>query len=432
MAGDERTAEAGDGRMSRRDAMALGAAAMVASGVGRSAQARQSRLGDLRAQLDRAVARDDVPGQVPGLVAGIDRRGEVWTHAAGLRDRESGAPMTRDTVFAVASIGKPLTAVAALMLVDDGVVRLDEPVDEWLPELAERRVLRRPDADLDDTVPAARPITLRDLLTMRMGLGLVVADPAESPIAARMHALGVAPGPQIFGGDERTFLDRLGSLPLVHHPGERWLYHTGIDVAGILVARASGLSLAQFQREQIFEPLGMSDTGFVAPAERLATAYRRDPETGALETWSPAGGASFAQPPPFEAGGSGHVSTVDDFLVFGRFLLDGGRRADGRRMLSADLVAEMLTDQISPKQKAASPWFPEDFWTTHGWGLGVAVRTAPADARGRFGWWGGFGTAFWCDPATDTVAALFTQRMMGGPDDTELADRFLAAAFAPE
>jgi CubicO group peptidase (beta-lactamase class C family) len=237
----------------------------------------------------------------------------------------------------------------------------------------------------------------------------------------------VAPGPQLFGGDADAFMARLGALPLVHQPGERWLYHTGLDIAGVLVARASGMPLGVFQQERIFAPLGMADTGFHGPADRLATTYWRNPQTGEFEVWDAASGASFADPPPFEAGGGGHVSTIDDFHAFGRFLLDGGV-ANGRRLLSAELAAEMLTDQITPAQKAASPWFPADFWDRHGWGLGVALRTDPP-ARGRFGWWGGFGTAFWCDPATDTIAALFTQRMMSGADDTALPEAFLAAAF---
>lgn len=410
-------------RLTRRNAMVLGGAAALAAAFADPVPARAAFQEGLRGRLDRAVAS----GDVPGLVALIGRGEALWTHTAGVRDLESGVPMSLDTVFAVASIGKPITAVAALMLVEDGVIGLDDPVDAWLPELAKRPVLRRLDGPLEDTVPMQRAITLRDLLSMRMGLGFVLADPASTPIAARMQELGVAPGPTLFADDADTFLARLGSLPLVHQPGERWLYHTGLDVAGILIERAAGMSLGAFQRKRIFAPLGMTDTGFHGPADRLATAYWRDPETGVLEPWNAAAGASFAEPPPFEAGGGGHVSTVDDFHAFGRFLLDGGVR-DGRRLLSAELVAEMLTDQISTEQKAASPWFPDDFWQTHGWGLGVAVRTDAA-AQGRFGWWGGFGTAFWCDPATDTVAALFTQRMMAGADDTALPEVVLAAAF---
>lgn len=408
--------------ISRRRALMLGGAAALALGL--PARASAEPFEALRRRLDQAVTE----GDVPGLVALVGRGQDVWTHAAGVRDLESGSPMTRGTVFAVASIGKPITAVAALMLVEDGVIGLDDPVDPWLPELADRKVLRALDADLDDTVPAERPITLRDLLSLRMGLGVFLADPADTPIAARMQELGLAPGPRIFGEDADSFMTRLGSLPLAHQPGTRWLYHTGLDVAGVLVARASGMSLEAFQTERIFAPLGMTQTGFSAPADTLATTYWRDPETGAFDVWNPASGAGFAEDPPFESGGGGQLSTVDDFHAFGRFLLDGGV-ADGQRLLSETLVDEILTDQITPEQKAASPWFPEDFWDTYGWGLGVALRTAPQAARGRFGWWGGFGTSFWCDPATDTVALLFTQKMMAGADDTALFDDFGAAVF---
>ena len=328
--------------ISRRDGLQLGVAGLLLGGLGLPLPAEAGSLDDLRRQLDRAVAT----GEVPGLVALIGRSGEAWTHVAGLRDLESGAPMTRDTVFAVASIGKPVTAVSALMMVEDGVMGLDDPVDAWLPELADRRVLRRLEGPLDDTVPAERAITLRDLLTMRMGLGFVLADPETTPIAARMLELGVAPGPRLFGADAEEYMARLGSLPLVHQPGARWLYHIGLDVAGVLVARASGRPLGAFQRDRIFVPLGMMDTGFFGPADRLATAYWRNPGTDAFEVWNAAAGASFAEPPVFEAGGGGQVSTVDDFHAFGRFLLDGGV-AGGRRLLSAELLAEMLTDQIT-------------------------------------------------------------------------------------
>lgn len=378
----------------------------------------------LERKLDDAVSS----GQVPGLVALIARGPDVWSHVAGARNLDSGVAMTRDTLFAIASIGKPLTAIAALMLVQDGILGLDEPVDLWMPELADRQVLRHPDGALEDTVPATRAITLRDLLTMRMGLGIVFADPAEVPIAGQMRALGIAPGPKLFSADADTYMERLGSLPLVHQPGEGWRYHTGLDVAGVLVARASGMSLGEFLRMRVCAPLGMQDTGFFGPADRLATQYWLDPDTGALEVWNSASGNNFAEPPRFEAGGGGHVSTVDDFLAFGRFLLAGGM-ANGQQILDATLLREMLRDQITPAQKAASPWFPDDFWDTHGWGLGVALRTAPQAAKGRFGWWGGYGTSFWCDPATDTVAALFTQRMMNSADDVALADAFTTAAF---
>lgn len=408
--------------LSRRQALAGAAALPFALGWTDRVQAQE--LSHVRDRLDAAVAS----GRVPGLVALIARGPDVWTHVAGLRDIGSATPMTRDTLFAVASIGKPLTAVAALMLVQDGTIGLDDPVDPWLPELAARQVLRNPAGALDDTVPATRAITLRDLLTMRMGLGIVLADPAEVPIAGQMQALGVTPGPKLFMQDADTYMARLGSLPLMHQPGAAWRYHTGLEVAGVLIARVSGMSLGEFLRARVCAPLGMHDTAFSGPADRLATQYTPNPDTDALEVWNSASSDSFADPPVFEAGGGGHVSTIDDYLAFGRFLLSGGM-ANGGRLLDAALVDEMLRDHITPAQKAASPWFPADFWDTHGWGLGVAIRIAPQAEKGRFGWWGGFGTSFWCDPATNTVAALFTQRMMTGPDDVALAEAFTHAAF---
>jgi CubicO group peptidase (beta-lactamase class C family) len=211
--------------------------------------------------------------------------------------------MTRDTGFAVASAGKLLIAVSVLQLVEDSVLHLDAPVDRWLPELRDRRVLRHPGAALDDTVLARRAITARDLLTCRMGLGAVLADPADAPILRRMAELELAPGPKLFGHGPDEFMRRLGSLPLLHQPGERWLYHTGLDVAGVLIARASGMSLEAFQRERILAPLGIADTGFTAPAARLATCYRR--EGARLVVHNSASGPGFDEAPRFEAGGGG-------------------------------------------------------------------------------------------------------------------------------
>jgi CubicO group peptidase (beta-lactamase class C family) len=392
--------------------------------------AAETGFGRIDAALDAAVAA----GAVPGLVALVGRGETVHVHTAGVRSLETCAPMQRDTIFAVASIAKPLTAAAALLLVEDGVLGLDEPVDRFLPELANRRVIRSLESPLDDTVPAARPITLRDLLTMRMGLGAMFADPATSPLLQRMAELELAPGPRLFRHGPDEFMRRIGTLPLLHQPGERWLYHTGLDIAGVLVARASGMSLGAFQRRRLFAPLGMTDTAFFAPpdkAGRLATVHARDRETGRFAAWNPASGASFAEPPAFEAGGGGHVSTVDDCHAFGRMLLDRGTYR-GRRILSEASVAAMLTDAITPAQKSASPFFP-GFWDTHGWGLGIGLVTAPdaiSQRQGRFGWWGGFGTSFWCDPATDTVALLFTQRMMASADDAALGNEFLRCALA--
>ena len=413
--------------MSRR---AFGTGLALAALAGTAPCLRGAETSAIGQALDTQIKS----GNVPGGVALVGRGLTVDLHVAGVRDVKSGAPMQRDTIFAVASIGKPITAASALILVEKGILQLDEPVDKWLPELADRRVIRSLEADLDDTVPARRPITLRDLLTMRMGLGAVFTDPASSPLLKRMAELELAPGPKLFGHSSEEYMRRIESLPLLHQPGERWLYHTGMDVAGVLIERVSGKKLGDFQRERIFEPLGMKDTGFWVPAEkaqRLATRYSRKAETGELLVWNPASGKSFLEPPPFEAGGGGHVSTVDDFLAFGRLLLGRGEYG-GKRILQESSVAEMVKDQISAEVKAVSPFFP-GFWDTHGWGLGMAVITAPDDISprpGRFGWWGGFGTTFFADPNSDTVAILFTQRMMNSADDTKMSEEFLKLAFS--
>ena len=241
--------------------------------------------------------------------------------------------MTRDTIFRIASMTKPVTAVAALILVEECVLRLDEPVDPFLPELANRRVLARLDAPLDDTVPARRPITLRDLLTFRAGFGFIMARAGQYPIQKALAEAGLAPGPQLPTLSPDEWLRRLGALPLVHQPGEKWLYHTAADVLGVLIARASGRSFEAFLRERIFEPLGMNDTGFSVPVEklaRLASAYARNPATGALEIFDGARDSRFARPPLFPSGGGGLVSTADDYLAFCRMLLDRGAHRRGR------------------------------------------------------------------------------------------------------
>lgn len=418
-----------DVRVSRRAFMVGCGGLLVAAAAPERVRAAGAfdRLG---AALDARV--DD--GGLPGFVALVAREEAVHVHVGGVRSLATGAPMRRDTIFRVASMTKPVTAAAALRLVEDGVLDLDGPVDHWLPELADRRVIRSLDSDLDDTVPATRSITLRDLLTMRMGLGAVFAEAVDSPLLRRMAELEVAPGPHLFDRSPDEYMRRIGSLPLIHQPGEGWLYHTGYDVAGVLIARASGTSLGEFMRDRIFDPLGMRDTGFHVPEDkhdRLAAAYMRDPDSGELVEWDSAENSRFASPPAFEAGGGGLVSTVDDFNAFGRMLLDGGR-AHGERILSPESVAAMTTDQIDSAAKDAWPFFPR-FWETHGWTLGMAVVTAADDIAavpGRFGWWGGYGTTFFADPHTDSVAILLTQRMMGGADDTEMSNAFVRRAIS--
>jgi CubicO group peptidase (beta-lactamase class C family) len=364
--------------------------------------------------MHAALRRHVDSGDLPGLVALVHRHGREHVEAIGTMAFDSSVPMRRDTIFRLASTTKPVTAVGAMILVEECKVRLDDPVDEWLPELRSRRVLKTIESPLDDTVPAKRPITLRDLLTFRSGYGEVAF---LSPTCPLQKALAEARLPLTewpFAGTPDEFMKRLGSLPLAHQPGERWLYHMSSEILGVLIARVSGKSLGAFLRERIFEPLGMADTGFHVPEsklDRLPTCYGRDMVTGKLVVLEEARGGYAARPPVFESGAGGLVSTADDLLAFGRMMLMKGAYG-GERVLSRPSVELMTRDHITPEQKAVSPFF-EHFWDAHGWGLGLGIVTARndvADVPGRFGWDGAFGTSCWVDPAEGLVGVLMTQR----------------------
>ncbi len=370
-------------------------------------------------------------GELPGAVALVARGETVHADVVGVQDYASQQPMRRDTIFRIASMTKPVLAAVALMFIEEGRFALDDPVDRWLPELAGRRVLRAIDSPLDDTVPAERPISVRDLMTMGFGLGAVMAPHGSYPIQSAMAERGVAPGPgQIpFGPEE--FMRRLGELPLIHQPGARWLYHTASDVLGVLIARVAGRPLGEALAERLFVPLGMTDTGFHLPktkAGRLATAYCWNAQGDAVESWERDLDNAYIDPPAFP---NLLVSTADDYLAFARMLLAKGRGPTGR-ILSRASVTLMMTDQITPEQKAAS-FFAPGFWDTNGWGFGGAVVTRRHDIAanpGAYGWTGGFGTSFVIDPAEGLAAMLMTQRLMRSPDDMALGRDLFTLAYA--
>jgi CubicO group peptidase (beta-lactamase class C family) len=287
----------------------------------------KARLGRMHDVMAGHVER----GDVPGLVTLISRRGEVHVDAIGMKAAGGSDPMRRDTIFRIASLTKPIAAAAAMILVEECGLRLDEPVDRLLPELADRRVLKRLDGSLDDTVPAKRPISVRDLLTLRMGFGYIM-EPASMDPSRPYTILKAANEQQLLLGPPRPqtlpapdeWMRRVGTLPLMHQPGERWMYDLGLDVLGVLIARASGRPLETFLRERLFEPLGMKDTGFSVPAaklDRLAISYRTNPGTGALELYDAAAG-QWSRPPAFPSAGGGLVSTIDDYLAFGQMMLN--------------------------------------------------------------------------------------------------------------
>jgi CubicO group peptidase (beta-lactamase class C family) len=322
-----------------------------------------------------------------------------------------------------------------MILVEECKVRLDEPVDRLLPELANGKVLKRLDGPLDDTEPAKRPITVRDLLTFRMGFGIVMVPPGTYPIQRAASDLKIRMGPphphEQPAPDE--WIRRLGTLPLMHQPGEKWLYDTGSDVLGVLIARASGQPLETFLRERIFEPLGMKDTGFSVPAtklDRLATSYSIDPRTGALEVYDKAEGGQWSRPPAFPSGAGGLVSTVDDYLAFGQMMLNKGKHGS-ERILSRPSVETMTTDQLTPEQKAVSGLVP-GYFDSHGWGFGVSVVTRRVDVAavpGRFGWDGGLGTSWYSDPREEMVGILLTQRAWTSPIPPDVCLDFWTTAY---
>src|SRR5262249_30130858 len=321
------------------------------------------RLARLRGLLERHVDA----GLVPGVVAVLARHGEVHIEATGFLAFEgagSRTPMAGDTICRLGSMTKPVVAACAMTLVEDCTLRLDDPVDDLLPELANMTVLVDPNGPLDDTLAAKRPITSRDLLTYALGTGLVSPEPGTVPIADALNTLGQPPA------DE--WISRLGSLPLVHQPGERWMYHTAANVTGVLIARATGKSFGDALRERICDPLGMKDTAFSVDAEnldRLATAYAQHYTDTGEPVVDDAPDGEFSRPPVFESGGGGLVSTANDFLAFASALLAGGSH-HGERVLSRPAVTLMTSDQLTAEQKAVSGFWP-GYFDNMGWGFGM-------------------------------------------------------------
>lgn len=355
----------------------------------------------MRQLLERAVADGTVPGAVAAYGAKDLEVVAVGAAAVG------GDPLTEDAIMRIQSMTKPITTVAALRLVEAGRLGLDTDVTEWLPELADRRVLTSPTAELDDTVPARRAITLRDLLTNMSGYGMILVD---SPLQRAMADNGTEAGPEppALGADE--WLTRLADRPLAFQPGEGWRYHQSFAILGVLLARVTGRPLDDHLAEDLFGPLGMTDTALWVPEEkldRLPAAYRHG-DDGLVEL-EPAAGGFYAGPPPFDVSHGELVSTVRDYARFARMLADGGR-VGGEQVVSAEHLALMTSDQVPAEAKTPDSFFP-GFWDTTGWGLGLGVQTT-GPRTGRYGWSGGQGTDFFVDP-DGTVGILLTQVELG-------------------
>jgi len=353
---------------------------------------------NLQDLLENAVGSQTVPGAV-ALVA----RGDAVEIA-------SAGELGPDSIVRIASITKPITAAALMLLVDEGLVALGDPIARWLPELASPKVVRSPEGPIDDVVPAARPITVEDLLTFRAGWGFPsdFSLPAVGELFRRLPVFGPSETPE-------QWLETLSDVPMLHQPGDAWLYNTCSDVQGVLIARVSGQPLPEFLAERIFEPLGMADTGFHVPAAKLD---RLPPYHAAGAGAAPIPEHLWREPPIFPSGAGGLVSTLADWHRFARMLLAGGGA-----LLSSEAVALMTTDHLTQEQRDASRLFLEGA----GWGFGGAVA-----ADGRYGWVGGTGTTAHVAPSTRTIGILLTQVQMAGPTPPPLMRRFWRYAFGAE
>jgi CubicO group peptidase (beta-lactamase class C family) len=364
-------------------------------------------------RVHRAMAARVAKGELPGMVTLVARGDDVHVDAIGTMALGGDEPMRRDTIFRVTSMTKPILATATMMLVEDGTLALDEAVDRLLPELADARVLRHVDGPLDDTVAAGRPITVEDLLTFRMGSGMLFEPTFDPPFpivqAANERQLALGPPEPRTPHDPDRWIERFGRLPLMYQPGERWQYNTASLVLGVLVARAARRPLEEFFRSRLLEPLGMKDTGFSMPASqtgRLPSQYTTDFQTGKLELDTGTGPDVWTRPPAFPSGSGGLLSTADDYLAFARLLLNKGLHGD-ERLLSDGSVDLLTTNHLTPEQIAGGG----PLLSGAGWGYGMAVTVAPDEvsAPGRYGWSGGYGTTWFNDPRRGLVAIALTQ-----------------------
>jgi len=378
----------------------------------------------LQAVLEKSVDRKDLAGAV-ALIHSSDATDCV---GVGWRDIENSLPMERNTIFRIASMTKPITSVAALMLVDEGRINLDEPITHVAPEFARMRVLRSPNGPLEETDDAVRAITFRDLLTHRAGL--TYASFHRGPIGdAYRVALGGDVIDSPLSPDE--WIGGLARLPLIAQPGTLMTYGTATDLLGFLMARVEGESLGSILKRRIFDPLGMEDTGFFIPPEkrsRRAAAYGFD-EHGQLVkrlTW---GGVVVEERPEdmsYESGSGGLWSTVDDYLKFARLFLGDGA-VGGVRLLRPETLAAMMTNQLTEPQRTHSGWWGQKpFAVGRGFGLGVAVVLEPSDAdmarrgsEGTVSWPGAYGGWWLADPKRKTVFVFLAHNMV---DPSQLAN----------
>jgi len=354
-------------------------------------------------------------GQIPGIVALVTRNGEVARAVVtGWRDQERTVAMSRDTLFRIASMTKPITTVAALILIEDGRLDLNAPIDRWLPRFARQKVMQDPFGSMDRVDDAIRSITLLDLLTHRSGLAY--STTLAGPLGQALTRASLFTDNT--DGMEQWITD-LAVLPLAWQPGTRFHYGLSSDVLGILIERVAGMPLLDFLKIRIFGPLGMSDTSFfVAPEKqhRLATAFRQE-EDGSIGIFDRSESSLWTNPKRFQGGGGGLISTADDYLQFAEMLLGRGKLR-GVRIMSPRSVALMTVDWLTTEQRAHEA-FGQAFFAGQGYGLGVSVTDKPAfqqqqvgySSSGSFGWNGVYGTCWRADP-TEKMNLIYMSQLI--------------------
>jgi CubicO group peptidase (beta-lactamase class C family) len=356
-------------------------------------------------------------GQIAGAVTLVWRHGTAQAACFGWRHVECKLPVERDTLFRIASMTKPITSVAALMLVEEGRIALSDAITRYAPEFSHMRVLRSPGGALDETDPAERLITFEDLLTHRAGL--TYGDLQRGPIAlAYREALGGDIDSDVAPDD---WIANLGELPLIHQPGKMMSYGRATDLLGLLIARIEGESLGAVLKRRIFDPLGMTDTSFLVPPakrDRRAAAYGFS-DAGRLVKKTTWGGVVVEERPQameYESGGQGLWSTVDDYLRFARLFVGDGS-VEGVRLLRPEMRALMMTNQLTEVQRANAGWLGLN--AGRGFGLGVSVVLKPDanDWRRRAGvgtvnWPGAFGGWWQADPNDGSVLIFLAHNMV--------------------
>jgi CubicO group peptidase (beta-lactamase class C family) len=375
-------------------------------------------------------------GVLSGAVTLVWRNGQIAdVTVVGKRDIAAGAPMRRDTLFRIASMTKPITSVAALMLVEEGKLKLDDPITKWMPEFKDMKVLKDAEGPVEDTYPAPRDITVDDLMTHRSGFAYGFTS--VGPIAfAYQKALGDVLNSTL---DPDTWLKALSTLPLSYPPGDRLHYSHSTDVLGFLVGRVEGKPFRDVLFDRIFNPLGMVDTDFYIPPEkrdRAAVVYRLEEDM----SLSPVPFKRYDAPPAYCGGGGGLVSTADDYLKFARMMLGKGE-VDGVRLLKPETVELMVANRLTDAQREI-PFLGMPFWAGQGFGLGVSVVVDQEKqawmgpgTNGAFGWPGAFGTWWRADPAENLIMIYLVQNSM--PLEPESASqlatgqRMAAAAALP-